>query len=58
MQFEIPLERADIADFLGLTIETVSRQLTLLRKAGIIEIDRNRHVTVEDLSSLAAASGV
>jgi CRP/FNR family transcriptional regulator len=57
-QFEIPLERADIADFLGLTIETVSRQLTLLRKAGIIEIDRNRHVTVKDLSSLAAASGV
>jgi CRP/FNR family transcriptional regulator len=57
-QFEIPLERADIADFLGLTIETVSRQLTLLRKAGIIDITRNRHVTVIDPSSLVTASGV
>jgi CRP/FNR family transcriptional regulator len=57
-QFEIPLERADIADFLGLTIETVSRQLTLLRKAGVIDIVRNRQVTVNDLPSLVSASGV
>ena len=36
--FQIPMNRSDIADFLGLTIETVSRQLTKLRKSGVIEI--------------------
>lgn len=34
----LPMRRGDIADFLGLTTETVSRTLTQLRKAGIIEI--------------------
>ncbi|MFN7103297.1 MAG: Crp/Fnr family transcriptional regulator [Pseudorhizobium sp.] len=55
--FELPLSRADIADFLGLTIETVSRQMTKLRKEGIIHIENNRHVTVPDLDRLAAAAG-
>ncbi len=55
--FELPLSRADIADFLGLTIETVSRQMTKLRKVGIIEIENNRHVTVPDLARLVAAAG-
>ena len=52
--FELPLTRSDIADFLGLTIETVSRQMTKLRKEGIIEIRNNRHVEVPDLAKLAA----
>jgi CRP/FNR family transcriptional regulator len=58
-RFELPLKRADIADFLGLTIETVSRQLTKLRKAGIVEIENNRSVVVPDLERLrqAGASG-
>lgn len=49
---ELPLKRADIADFLGLTIETVSRQLTNLRKIGIIEIKNNRQVTIPNLAKL------
>lgn len=52
-RFELPLTRSDIADFLGLTIETVSRQLTTLRKDGIILIKNNRHVEVPDLDKLA-----
>lgn len=52
-RFELPLTRSDIADFLGLTIETVSRQMTRLRKEGIILIANNRHVEVPDLAKLA-----
>ncbi|TGW06364.1 Crp/Fnr family transcriptional regulator, partial [Mesorhizobium sp. M2D.F.Ca.ET.145.01.1.1] len=55
--FDLPLTRADIADFLGLTIETVSRQLTRLRKDGVIRIENSRHVTVDSLSRLNRCSG-
>ncbi|MGR3571492.1 Crp/Fnr family transcriptional regulator [Brevirhabdus sp.] len=50
--FGLPLGRSDIADFLGLTVETVSRQLTRLRKDGIIEIEKARHIGVTDLDRL------
>jgi CRP/FNR family transcriptional regulator, anaerobic regulatory protein len=56
-QFDLPLTRADIADFLGLTIETVSRQMTKLRRDGIIEIENNRHVTCPDFGRLRRAAG-
>lgn len=52
ISFDIPLKRSDIADFLGLTIETVSRQLTKLRHGGIINIHNNRTVEVPDLERL------
>lgn len=57
-RFELPLKRADIADFLGLTIETVSRQITRLRKAGVIELEHNRIVIVPDMERLHAACEV
>jgi CRP/FNR family transcriptional regulator len=53
--FDLPLKRADIADFLGLTIETVSRQITKLRKAEIIEVKDNRSVTIPNLRRLREA---
>lgn len=56
-EFELPLSRADIADFLGLTIETVSRQMTKLRLAGVIAIANNRHITVPDTGRLKAHCG-
>jgi len=55
--FTLPLTRADIADFLGLTIETVSRQMTKLRSDGIIEIENNREVTVADMARLGGRAG-
>lgn len=55
IEFELPLKRADIADFLGLTIETVSRQMTKLRKAGIIDIKNNRTILVPRLEALEDA---
>ncbi len=57
ISFELPLSRADIADFLGLTIETVSRQLTKLRQSGVISISNNRMVEVPDLEALRAMCG-
>ena len=55
--FELPLSRAEIADYLGLTIETVSRQFTALRKEGLIEIEGNRHIVVPDREALKDATG-
>lgn len=55
--FDLPLTRAEIADFLGLTIETVSRQLTKLRADGVIRIENNRHVAVDSLARLEARTG-
>ena len=49
---DIPMSREDIADFLGLTIETVSRQLTKLRHAGVINIHNNRTIEVPNLDRL------
>lgn len=55
--FDLPLTRADIADFLGLTLETVSRQLTQLRKDRVIEISNYRQIAVPDLRRLQARCG-
>lgn len=55
--FDLPLSRGEIADFLGMTIETVSRQVTRLRQAGVIEVESNRHVTVPDLQALRSMTG-
>ncbi|PXA99371.1 transcriptional regulator [Nostoc sp. 3335mG] len=55
--FDLPLSRADIADFLGLTIETVSRQMTRLKADKVIEVVNYRHVTVLDLTQLRVRCG-
>jgi len=57
IRFDLPLSRADMADFLGLTIETVSRQITRLKTDGLIEVEQNRTITVPSVSRLEAASG-
>jgi CRP/FNR family transcriptional regulator len=56
-EFDLPLSRADIADFLGLTVETVSRQITRLRKDGVISVENNRSFTIPDLKRLEARCG-
>ena len=58
LRFELPLSRQDIGDFLGLTIETVSRQMTKLRQEKVIHVEGNRNVTVHDLDRLAEVAGV
>lgn len=52
LHFDLPLSRQDIADLLGLTIETVSRQISHLRDQGIIETPGRRSIVVLDAESL------
>lgn len=54
--FDLPLSRGEIADLLGLTIETVSRQMTRLKTAGIIGLPGGRAVLVHDPVALADAA--
>jgi len=56
--FDLPLTRGQIADVLGLTIETVSRQLTRLKAAGILALPGVRAVTVRDAAALRARAGM
>lgn len=53
----MPLTRGDIADFLGLTIETVSRQITRLKAEEVIRPLDSRTVLVPNLDTLAAVAG-
>ena len=57
IRFDLPLSRADMADFLGLTIETVSRQITRLKTDGLIEVEQNRTIIVPSVARLEVASG-
>lgn len=52
LDFDLPLSRQEMADYLGLTLETVSRQMTALRKDKVISLDGKRHVTIEDFKAL------
>lgn len=54
---DLPLTREAMADYLGLTIETVSRQISALRKEGVIELDGTRRIIVPDIRLLMAETG-
>lgn len=54
---ELPLTREEIADFLGLTLETVSRQMNALKNEGVIGFSDRRHFTVSDSAALVGATG-
>ena len=56
-QFTLPLTREELADYLGLTIETVSRQLTALQKDDIIAIKQQRQITIMDFRLLLDETG-
>jgi len=57
IDFDLPLTRADIADFLGLTIETVSRELSRLRTDRVIRIANKRHIRLESVAQLEERCG-
>lgn len=57
VSFDLPLTREAMADYLGLTLETVSRQISGLKRDGVIELQGNRHVTVPDFTRLLDEAG-
>lgn len=56
-RFELPMSRQQIADILGLTIETVSRQLTRMREEGVIEIRGRRGIVICKRDALEKLAG-
>ncbi len=56
-RFTLPFSRQQVADLLGLTIETVSRQFTRLKADGVIDLPSRRDVEVIDRSALEALAG-
>ena len=49
---ELPMTRQDVADYLGLAIETVSRTLTHLEAKGAIEMPSSRRIVLKNRSVL------
>jgi len=54
---ELPMARHDIADYLGLTIETVSRTMAQFEKDGLLELIMARRIHVLNRKGLAALCG-
>ncbi|MBB5516420.1 CRP/FNR family transcriptional regulator [Rubricella aquisinus] len=55
--FALPVTREVIADYLGLTIETVSRQISALKKEGLITLNGARQVVINDHDALKEQCG-
>ncbi|AWB50430.1 transcriptional regulator [Gemmobacter aquarius] len=55
--FDLPLTREEMADYLGLTLETVSRQISALKRDGVIELQGKRHVIIPNLDRLMEEAG-
>ncbi len=57
LRFDLPLTREEMADYLGLTLETVSRQMSALKRDGVIELEGKRQILVPDLDRLTEETG-
>lgn len=55
--FELPFGRRQIADILGLTIETTSRQLTKMRADGVLDLPSRREIVIKDREAMEAMAG-
>lgn len=55
--FDLPLTREAMADYLGLTLETVSRQMSALKRDKVIELQGKRHILVPNFDLLMDETG-
>jgi CRP/FNR family transcriptional regulator len=57
VEFTLPMAREDIGNYLGITLETVSRCFSRLKTAGVLAVD-NRRIRIQNPDALQkAASG-
>ena len=57
LEFELLMARNVIADYLGLTVETVSRKVQKFARDGVITIRDHNHITIKDFRALQLLSG-
>jgi CRP/FNR family transcriptional regulator len=57
LEFDLPLTREAMADYLGLTLETVSRQVSALKREGVIALEGKRHICVPSFDRLMLETG-
>lgn len=55
-EFNLSMPRQDIANYLGMAVETVSRLFATFQNEGVIDVDR-RHITILDMQRLKAIVG-
>jgi CRP/FNR family transcriptional regulator len=53
-EFTLPMAREDIGNYLGLTLETVSRCFSRLKNSGVLDVD-NRRIRIVDINALKSA---
>jgi CRP/FNR family transcriptional regulator len=51
-EISVPMGRNDIADYLGLTVETVCRTLSQLKRSELIELPTHGHIVIRDRDEL------
>lgn len=54
---DVPMTRSDIANYLGLTTETVSRMLTNFKTTGVVRLLNNHQIRLQDRDTLENAAG-
>lgn len=57
VEFDLPLTREAMANYLGLTLETVSRQVSALKRDSVILLHGKRHISVPDMGRLLEEAG-
>ncbi|MCB5409523.1 transcriptional regulator FnrL [Pseudogemmobacter faecipullorum] len=57
LMVDLPLTREEMADYLGLTLETVSRQISALKRDGVILLEGKRQILVPDFDRLLEEAG-
>jgi CRP/FNR family transcriptional regulator len=56
-QFRLPMSRVDIGNYLGLTVETVSRVFSRMQKMHILQVD-NKEIEILDLDGLRSMANM
>ena len=56
-QFRLPMSRVDIGNYLGLTVETISRVFSRMQKTGMLRVD-NKEIEILDQEALQQAANL